>query len=298
MCDKIKTYHVDKLINNAKMDKKLGQFINENEYKYIFDTDVDVYDENGKLLVCMRKKIIPENITKLAKKHYMNEAKKSKTTSRGYASGKVDIKNLSSNVLKVMNPERCKSKIMFKNGKITNYSVCNKVNSMIVGYYDKPILKKYKKMVKKGRETAFTLNKSHEWNGSLPFIEYADYIFEKVHPEQYKKQKEFIKDIDEEFMIGNTIFTTVTINYNFRTATHKDTGNLEDAYSVFTVCEQGEWKGCYLGYPQYGICLNVREGDFVLMNPHLHHSNTEFKDTGEDFSRKSFVMYARKGFLK
>lgn len=57
----------------------------------------------------------------------------------------------------------------------------------------------------------------------------------------------------------------------------------------------GKWKGCYLGYPQYGVSVNVEEGDFLIMNPYEYHCNTEFKGKNDD--RMSIVTYSRSGII-
>ena len=73
------------------------------------------------------------------------------------------------------------------------------------------------------------------------------------------------------------------------------------------------FKGCYLGFPQYGICVDVRQGDFLAMNVHEWHCNTEFIvsddiDTSKIkpkllknkwyFNRLSVVLYLRKKMLR
>ena len=66
------------------------------------------------------------------------------------------------------------------------------------------------------------------------------------------------------FVIDNTAFSTVTINYNWRTALHKDAGDLREGYGNLVVLEEGDYEGGSTGFPQFGICVDVREGDFWL----------------------------------
>ena len=61
--------------------------------------------------------------------------------------------------------------------------------------------------------------------------------------------------------------------------------------------DESNWQGFELGYPDMVSGLNVREGDFVLMNPHVYHCNTDFTSTTEPYTRLSFVFYARSGLL-
>lgn len=285
-----------KLISTEDMDKNAGEFYDESNYTYVVDSDMDIYNEDGELICLFRKKVIPKEISDLGRDTFLDIASKTKTNSRGFAAGKLDFDKLSKNIVEIVNPERCKSKVIFKDGRVSKYTVCNNVNSMIGGYYDKKLLSKKANLQQKGRETKFTENYKNKWDNFLPFFKYMDKLFKKFNPEQYKLQKEEVSD--SKFSIDDTIFTTVTVNHNFRTAAHKDSGNLDGGYSAFTICESGDWDGCYLGYPQYGVCVDVREGDFLIMNPHIYHCNTEFKLNDENnYDRLSFVLYARKGLV-
>lgn len=296
MSNDVKTIIVKEIMEEEEMNRCAGNFYGFEHYVDVIDSDVDVYNEDGVLLMGLRVGVIPEKICRLGKKVFMKKAKKSKSNNRGYASGKMDISKISSNVIGFVSPDRCKSSLKYKDGRISKYKVSNYVNSMIAGYYDKRKMMDVSKVNNVGRATTFTENNKDEWNTAIPFMEYIDLMFEKYYGEQYKKQKEQLGDT--EYKISDTVFTTVTVNYNFRTAAHKDSGNMKDAYSCFTVCESGNWNGCYLGYPQYGICVNVREGDFLLMNPHEYHCNTEFTDCDDSYQRLSFVMYAREGLVE
>ena len=73
---------------------------------------------------------------------------------------------------------------------------------------------------------------------------------------------------------------------------NEDTGldgcfnNFEDGFGNLVVIEdpsnKNTFKGCYLGFPQYGVCINVRNNDFLAMNVHEWHCNTEFIPENEN----------------
>ena len=42
------------------------------------------------------------------------------------------------------------------------------------------------------------------------------------------------------------------------------------------------YEGCYTGFPQYGVAVDVRTGDFLAMDVHQWHCNTEFVDLDGD----------------
>lgn len=114
-------------------------------------------------------------------------------------------------------------------------------------------------------------------------------------PENYNKQKEVIKKIDPNFIINDTVFTTITVNKNFRTALHKDKGDCKEGFGNLIVCSKGSYKKSYTLFPQYGIGIDCREGDFLLMDVHQWHCNAPIEGDG---IRLSFVFYLREKMLK
>lgn len=92
--------------------------------------------------------------------------------------------------------------------------------------------------------------------------------------------------------IGKTPFTTVTSNYNWRTSCQKDQGDFRDGMGNLTVLG-GDFKGGYLGFPQFGVAVEVRPRDTSIMDVHQWHCNTELKTNDKDKIRLSFVTYFR-----
>ena len=106
--------------------------------------------------------------------------------------------------------------------------------------------------------------------------------------------------------MGNSPYSTLTLNYDFRTAAHIDRGDLIDSLSTLTILEEVEdnYSGCYLGLPEYKIAINVKSGDTLIFDAHEFHANTEMKVlsdilpidnlTGKPFGgRISIVAYLR-----
>ena len=58
----------------------------------------------------------------------------------------------------------------------------------------------------------------------------VDYLYENLLNDYYNIQKSFISKINPEYVIKDTVFTTVTVNKNFRTALHKDSGDLKNGF--------------------------------------------------------------------
>ena len=99
------------------------------------------------------------------------------------------------------------------------------------------------------------------------------------------------------FQIKNTAFSTITINYNYRTGTHKDRGDLEEGFGNLIVCEDDQnpnkFGGSYLGFPQFGVAVDVRQGDFLAMDVHQWHANLPMHPANKTVRRLSVVCYLR-----
>ena len=261
--------YVEKKITDDEMNKMKNKFLERKMIDTIINKDTTVYTKEGKLLFLFRKKKLTggqefyENIAEFMKKH--------PTTNRGSTSGatKFNVKD---------NP---------------------KVYSTITGYFDRWSPKQkylFKKLGMKTpievRETMFLSDHPDKFKKMIPYIEKIDTLYKKLVPDQYKKQ--FAKAKETYFKIGNTSFTTITTNINFQTTIHKDTGDDEEGFGNLAVIERGKYTGGETCFPQYGIGVNVREGDILFMDVHEWHANLPIIKNDENVERMSVVCYLRK----
>ena len=277
---------VEKIYTDIEIKALQGEFFDLDNYNQIINKDIDVYTPSGSLLFSLRKKLIPKKITNIARKNLLPHTMKTKSNSRGTATGKVNLSTMSNSIVELLDPDNFKTRVRYDDGKVSQYKISNTCHSMIAGYYDKPIRNQIKN--KCIRLTSFSQKNPEDWQNAIAYVKYLDQLYKSVLKKDYDIRKTKSKNC---YTIDNTIFTTLTLNYNFRTACHMDKGNAE--YSILTTL--GKWKGCYLGYPQYGVAVNVEEGDFLIMNPYEYHCNTEFK--GKNSDRMSIVTYSRSGII-
>ena len=314
----IKRLTVKKIMTDAEVSKREGEYIDESHYLQpnaygICTEDVDVYTDSGELLLKFRKNVISKKITDKALQAFLKQSKVLHDN-RGASGGILDSNKLPGYVSKHVSPGRFRTKFIRKSdNKKSKTLTSNLAPSNIVGFYDKPD----RNFVDSPpcRLTAFTRDNPKLWKDSLSFIKRCDRLFKKLIPKRYKIQKKKADEINK-FRIDDTAFTTLTINYSWRTGCHKDAGDLDEGFGNLIVIEDHTnphtYKGCYLGFPQYGICVDVRQGDFLAMNVHEWHCNTEFIDQGHDtskikpkilknkwyFNRLSVVLYLRKNMLR
>lgn len=169
----------------------------------------------------------------------------------------------------------------------------NAVFSGIAGYFDRYPRIPY------GRATAFTEKYPEKFAMGFSFLQALSKGFSNLLPERYSKQLAACSKLDPKFIIPGTVFTTMTVNKTFRTAAHRDAGDLNEGFSNLTVVSNnGKYRGGYLVFPEYRVAVDVRPGDLLLVNNHEGiHGNTEMF-AEPDCERISFVCYFREKMLE
>ncbi len=280
-----------------------GEFLPTHPLRTLINRSCDIYSsENGnKILIAkFRKGVISDKLSDLAIQSFKSDAKKA-TSIRGIASGKIDLKKLSKNIVAVVNPDSYKSRVVYKSGIVSNYYIANPVNSLIVGYFDLPTLHNKSSILRKKldtcRVTRFTEQSTEKWKNVLPLINKVDNLYKVLVPTKHRLQKNLARKV-KEFCIENTAFTTLTVNYNWQTACHVDKGDLTEGFSCITVSEEGKWSGGYLSLPRFGLSFDLRQGDILIFNPHEYHCNSPIVPLTKNYTRLSIVYYFREGMLK
>ena len=92
-----------------------------------------------------------------------------------------------------------------------------------------------------------------------------DKQFKRLIPKNHKIQYDRAHETD--YVIGNTAFSTVTINHNWRTALHQDAGDLKEGFGNLVILQEGDYDGGYLGFPQFKVAVDPY-GDFLAMDVH------------------------------
>ena len=270
----IKTFIVDKSIPDSKINTVLNSFVKPSHIKNIITESCDVYTKDGKLLLKFRKDILNDKHVDDFYKN-VNDFAHNWSSNRGNTSG---VKKGTRNVLD--NP---------------------RIMTNIFGYFDKWSPRQkfvFNKLKEKPlvdvRVCKFNMDSPEKYEKTIPLLEQISKLYKKLTPAFFKKQNDKAKQTH--FRIGNTAFTTVTTNINFRTTVHRDKGDDEEGFGNLVVFEkQGKYTGGETCFPQYGIGVDVREGDFLLMDVHEPHGNLPIKKLTKDAERMSIVCYLRKG---
>lgn len=255
----IDTYIVKADCTDDEIKARAGTFLRAADVKLVVKKDADVFTDTGKLLLRFRKGVLPADHINKAYEALIEFAKRS-VSSRGIASGGE------------------KNKRMFANNP--------KVMSNVIGYMGKFTIKEkqmfrelgIKKPPYKIRVSAFTRNYAAKWRHVAPLIRDIDAQYKRLVPDCYRKQR--AAALQTAYHITGTAFSTVTTNVNFQTALHRDKGDYDEGFGNLVVIERGApYEGGYTCMPQYGVGVDVREGDFLAMDVHQWHSNTPIVPT-------------------
>lgn len=256
-----KRYMTDK-----QCEKLHKTFLDDNSYDRVVTEDVDGYDSNGNMLFKFRKNALAYDVVKLGYKSFEDSIEK--TEGRGAASGS-------------------SHKRIRKDGSIANTTVGNFVESGNVGFMDSSAMVRY------CRKTAFARNYFDKFTAGIPFVEEVDRLYEELAPEHYAIQKKYALATNKNYRIGDTVFTTVTVNRNFMTAVHKDSGDLPQGFGNLCVYREGHYDGGFFCLPEYRVAIDMQTTDMLFVDVHHWHGNTPIKNASDDWLRIAFVMYMR-----
>tara|TARA_R110000737_G_C14558075_1_gene481775 strand:- start:84 stop:1073 length:990 start_codon:yes stop_codon:yes gene_type:complete len=276
---------------------ELGDFV---KMENILNEDVDLYDsDTGEIVFLFRKNIINKSYYDTIHQGIINHSK-TISNNRGNSAGKTTIEGLNKfqeNWKPEAHPvalvdrhgteistksQSSSSFFKYADGRLSKRARSNNVHSQALGGFDKS-------NIHPCRLTHWTGKNLEKYKTMYPICEKISEIYFSYFPDKYYLQLDRYKESPAEFLIPNSPFSTITLNCDFRTAVHEDRGDFKDGMTCFSVYESGFWLGGELGFPEYDIALNVRQGDLLIFNPHIKHCNNPLIGSG----RVSFVFYMR-----
>lgn len=267
----MKRITLKRIYTDAEAEKKFHKkFLTDADYNQVITEDCDGYNSQGHLLFKFRKGVIPYDVLKLGYESFKDSIER--TEGRGAASGS-------------------SHKRVLKDGTISKITVGNYVESGNVGYMDAAAMVPY------CRKTAFAKQYFEKFQEGIPFVQQIDKLYEQLCPMHYAKQIAIARATNRNYVIDDTSFTTVTVNKNFTTAVHKDSGDFMQGFGNLCVYRQGYYEGSYFCLPEYAVAIDMQNCDMLFVDVHRWHGNTPFKNQSEDYLRISFVMYYRENMI-
>jgi hypothetical protein len=272
----VKQIVVKKILTDAQVEKLAGKKLPTGYFKTVLRENADVWTEEGTLLLKYRRNVLPRANLHAAFDNLIKHARQ-KTSARGIFSGQGKGKR--------------------------DVRINEKIATNIVGYFDtigitqKALLRKAGLKLPKCRPSAFTENNPKKWKKIIPLIKDISNEYKKLFPAYYDMQKKAVRN--NKYIIPGTVYSTVTTNLNVQSAVHRDKGDYSEGFGNLVVISKGNYKGGFTGFPQYGVAMDVRTGDFAGMNVHEWHANEPIRGLGDKMTlRLSLVSYLRERLAK
>jgi hypothetical protein len=156
--------------------------------------------------------------------------------------------------------------------------------SDFLGFMDKTQRKQF------CRETAWSFKRPDILEISRPLVKEVEYVNKHELPLHWRRQREFMRGVSQDFKYHDSMFSTVTINLNLRCAYHTDKGDFPGGVGNLVVLELGHGHSGILVMPRERVAFLVRPTDCLLMNVHHLHGNLPLTVGG---TRLTAVLYAR-----
>lgn len=304
------------IYHSPRIDEKIpstGEFVNNIDDYKIINNDFDLYDaDNGELVAKFRKRKIDKNINDFvdATRVLANRKKEN----RGASAGIIEREKLRQTVGKLYNTMKYRTYYFKKDGEKSKTHICNLAKSNVLGYIDTPIRGGNK--LSGTHLSKYCIDYPERYKHCKPLINQMSDLFKEL---DYKKWEILDNKINDDYRIGNSVFSTVTINSSWQSATHYDSNNGDNLFACMTVVEDYKNKNDYIGgyflLPEFKMAFNVRHGDIILCNTqsYLHcNSPLEAKEPtkivgkyssqditqGWYFNRLSIVAYLKKSCIK
>lgn len=148
------------------------------------------------------------------------------------------------------------------------------------------------------RPCSFNTQHPEAYQALIPLAQHVSKLHEELDPVGWAFQKEHCDRTHPAFVVPETIYTTMTVNKNFRTAAHLDAKNLEDGTGSMILIREGKFEGGYLVFPEWRIAVAMDTGDLVIFrNMKDFHGNTKIVGLSEEFQRCTIVFYFRDGMV-
>ena len=306
----LEIYHLEPETDNLP---SIGEFVNNIEEYKIINNNCDLYDSvSGKLVARFRKKKIDKNINDFVDATRVLARRKKEN--RGASAGVIDRNKLRGTVGELYNTMTYRTYYYKKDGQKSKTHICNLAKSNVLGYIDTPIRGGNK--LSGTHLSKYCIDYPQRYKHTKPLIELMSDIFKEIDEDTWNLLD---KKINDDYRIGDSCFSTVTINSSWQSATHYDANNGENLFACMCVVEdytnKNEYKGGHFLLPEFKLAFNVRHGDLILCNTqsYLHcNSPLEAKEptkivgkyssqditNGWYFNRLSIVAYLKKSCLK
>ena len=274
--------------SNAEVEALRGTMPNVADYEYLIDEDAIVMETTGEVIArlatdCLGETLIKDSAKLLGTVH-------GKLSNRGsviYKGAMVNRQRAadkSMSFTKVVPP----SMLQLLRDQNARLGLAGPYSDFL-GYFEKTPRKPF------CRETAWSLKRPDIFEISRPLVKEVEYVNKHELPDHWRRQREFMKRVSQDFKYEQSMFSTVTINSNLRCCYHRDDGDFRGGIGNLVVLELGREDSGILVMPRERVAFIVRPTDVLLMDVHHMHGNLPLAPGG---TRLTAVLYAREKIYK
>ena len=165
----------------------------------------------------------------------------------------------------------------------------NEVYSNVMGAFDRQVLVPFCRM------TDATVRRLEEFESERPTFKEVDNLFREHMPEKHEYLGNIFNNVaDPRYNLWGTVFTTITVNNNFRVAYHRDGNNCRGGMAALTTINRGSYEGYDFIFPEMRLAFELRDGDFLVGdNQKFIHGMSDMENASDDAEAIWFVFYSR-----
>ena len=198
--------HEADLLSAPELDALRGTHLFAPHYRHVIRDSARVEKPDGSLLTAYAKDAIPRAVCQATFDDF-KDMPIGWTDSRGNAAGGRSFQRADSNTTR-----------------------WRRMNSDVVGFLDSDPRNPYCRMTMLSRDHAAL-------DAALPLAVEVNRVFRELAPDRWEAQRAYVETISPDFVIPGTVFTSITVNRNERTAAHTDANDYKPGLGVMAVLE-------------------------------------------------------------
>lgn len=247
------------------------------------DEPADVYLPDGRVLARFRPRSIPRDVCKAAEPTFV-------------AAGAGQSRNR----MKAMGVRKENSRWIKGDGTASRtqqldyrrYPDLKTVGSQVVGSFDRYVRYPF------CRQTAFTLDHVELIERGLPMVQAISELFRETVPDRWAVQRAFCDHVHRSWILPGTVFSTITVNTNFVTAVHADSGDLGEGFGCLSILRAGTYGGGHTVLIRYGVAVDLFTSDVLFYDVHELHGNLPLLGRPGNHRRVALVCYLREKMVR
>jgi hypothetical protein len=123
----------------------------------------------------------------------------------------------------------------------------------------------------------------------------VDSLTKDLFPKEWGILKDRYSEVaDPRYSLFNTVFSSITCNWNFPTCWHRDGANAKNAVAALVTFDRGDYEGMEFVMAELGLAFKMRAGSILIGdNQGITHGQVPFAPKSEDAENLTLVFYSR-----